>query len=466
MQNLTSISATKLALLIKNKKVSCVEVMQAHLNRIAEVNPKLNAVIQQLSAEQALQQAKAADEAINKKQSLGKLHGIPVVIKDGYKVTDFICSTGCKSSFNHKPAEDATFVSRLRQEGAIILGLTNIPELMLAFETDNLLYGRTNNPYNLDHTSGGSSGGSAAIIAAGGCALGSGSDGAGSIRVPAHNCGIAGIKPTRGLVPATGFFPEDGIGLFNFVAYIGPLARHVEDLNLGLSIMAGSDQRDPFVVAPVQLKNPDNVDLKTLRVAYYIDNLIVTPTEDTIQTIQQTVKELTPFVNNITEVSPKTLTNVYELLFETFFLGCDKGEGVLNFLRDQNATPSPLLQTTLALAEKCNLSVTEFRNRFVMIENFCRETMRLFQDYDVIICPVVATPAKLHGESVAQIRDFTYTMNANLTGWPAGTVRCGTSKQGLPIGVQIIAKPWRDDVVLAVAKRLEEIFGGWQASNI
>jgi len=213
MADLTTYSAKKLANLIQSKQVSCLEVMRAHLDRIAIVNPLLNAIVQMLPAEIAFDQARAADAAVSRDPaSCGKLHGVPVTIKDGRKVKGFLCSLGNESSLNAVATEDATIVARLRGAGAIVVGVTNIPDFSMSYETSNLLYGRTNNPYDLKRSPGGSSGGEAAIIAAGGSALGIGADSGGSIRQPAHNCGIAALKPTRGLLPHTGKFPTNELG--------------------------------------------------------------------------------------------------------------------------------------------------------------------------------------------------------------------------------------------------------------
>jgi amidase len=200
VSELTESSAKTLANLIKSKQVSCLEVMQAHLDRIAEVNPRINALVQVLPPELALQQARVADAIVGRDSaSCGKLHGVS--IKDGRKVKGFMSTLGTESPMNCVATEDATVVARLRAAGAIIIGISNIPDFSMSYETDNRLYGRTNNPYDLKRSPGGSSGGQAAIVAAGGSALGIGADSGGSIREPAHNCGVAALKPTRGLLP-------------------------------------------------------------------------------------------------------------------------------------------------------------------------------------------------------------------------------------------------------------------------
>ena len=229
MDELISASATALAKAIRAKKVSSVEVTEAHLKRIETVNSQLNAVVQ-LTADTARTEAQAADAAWARGQSKGPLHGVPMTIKDSLDTKGVITTGGTKGQKTRMPTQDATVVARLRSAGAILLGKTNTPELTLAGETDNLVYGRTNNPYDLSRTPGGSSGGAAAIVAAGGSPFDIGSDTAGSIRWPAHCCGIAGIRPTSGRVPRTGHAIPFGLGAIDMLTQLGPLARFVEDL--------------------------------------------------------------------------------------------------------------------------------------------------------------------------------------------------------------------------------------------
>src|SRR5262245_36081292 len=196
-------SASALAEAIRSKEVSSLEVVKAFLARIAEVNPKLNAVFQ-IQTEKAMAQAREADAALARGEVKGPLHGVPMTIKDSFDTAGVISTAGTKGRSQYVPTEDATVVARLKAAGAILLGKTNTPELTLAWETDNLVYGRTNNPYDLSRTPGGSSGGAAALIAAGGTPFDIGTDTGGSIRLPSHFCGIAGIRPTSGRVPRTG----------------------------------------------------------------------------------------------------------------------------------------------------------------------------------------------------------------------------------------------------------------------
>ena len=246
MDELIYTSATSLAQAIREKQISSQEVVEAYIQRIEAVNPQLNAVVQ-LTADSALTQAKQADGALAHGEITGPLHGVPITVKDSFDTKGIISTAGTKGRASYIPQQDATAVARMRAAGAIVLGKTNLPELSLAYESNNLIYGRTNNPYDLSRTPGGSSGGEAAIIAAGGSPLGLGTDAGGSIRVPAHFCGIAGLKPTSGRIPFTGLLPP-ALGASARLRHVGPMARYVEDLALTLPILAGVDWRDPATV--------------------------------------------------------------------------------------------------------------------------------------------------------------------------------------------------------------------------
>ena len=267
MDDLIYESATAIAKAIRDKRVSAVEVVEAHLRRIEALNPKLNAVVHLVRA-RALAEARAADQALARGEIRGPLHGVPMMIKDSLDTAGVVSTGGTKGRTAFVPEHDATVVARLRAVGAILLGKTNTPELTLAAETDNLVYGRTSNPYDLSRTPGGSSGGAGAIIAVGGSPLDIGSYTGGSIRLPAHFCGIAGIKPTSGRVPRTGHIVPFGMGAVDALTQNGPMARYVEDLALTLPIIAGIDWRDPAIV-PMPLDDPYTVEVKGLRVAMH-----------------------------------------------------------------------------------------------------------------------------------------------------------------------------------------------------
>ena len=258
-------SARELAAQIRKKEVSAVEVARAHLDRIERLNPSLNAFVD-WKPELVLAQARAAEKAILRGEDVGALHGVPLSIKSSIDVAGHRSEAGSRLRAGYIAAEDAPLVARLRAAGALILGVTNAPEFLMAWETDNLLYGRTNNPWDLGRTAGGSSGGEAAAIAAGLSAGGAGSDGGGSIREPAHFCGICGLKPTPGRIPSTGHFPKSG-GPFALLGVVGPMARTVADLQVLFEAMAGSDDGDPCA-APVPIREIRKQELEGVRIGF------------------------------------------------------------------------------------------------------------------------------------------------------------------------------------------------------
>src|ERR1700733_3966826 len=269
MTDLTFISAVLMAERIRKKKISAVELVEAHLAQIERLNPKLNAFVH-LDAERARQAAVDAETAVMEKKTLAPLHGVPVSIKSSISVTGLHCESGTRLRAGFVTARDAPLVARLPATGAIVLGVTNAPEFLMAWETDNLLHGRTNNPWDLERTPGGSSGGEAAAIGAGMAAGGVGSDGGGSIRVPAHFSGICGLKPTPGRIPATGHYPESA-GPFALIGVVGPMARTVADLKILFEVMQGPDAGDTCA-APVPLRWTSEDETRTLRVGYFEDD--------------------------------------------------------------------------------------------------------------------------------------------------------------------------------------------------
>jgi amidase len=449
-------SVKELARAIRDKQVSSEETVRANLERIEAVNPSLNAVVQ-LRAEAALEEARRADAALARGEQLGALHGVPMTIKDSFDTAGVISSWGTLGRVRYVPERDATVVQRLKDAGAILLGKTNTPEFTLAHETDNPVYGRTNNPYDLTRTSGGSSGGAAAIVSSGGAPFDIGTDTGGSIRNPAHFCGLAGIKPTSGRVPRTGHAIPPG-GLLDQLTQVGPLTRYVEDLALILRIISGPDNRDPFI-HPVPLADPDGVDLAGLRGFFYVDNGIETPEAAIIEAVRKSVDALSDLRIPFTERRPPGIEETIEI-YPALFRGWDGGAWARSLLASAG-TPEDQTWLTGYLAAR-RASMEELVDLIDRWDRFRVRLLAFIGDFDLVIAPVNAYVAIAHGTYKALYRGFSYTMTYNLTGWPAATVRVGRSPDGLPVGVQIIARPWREDVVLAVARQLEETFGGWQ----
>jgi len=461
MTDLCQQPAHQLIGLMTGGTVSCREVVEAHLARIEAVNPALNALVAAADPQQCLTAADEADDRVARGAPLGRMHGLPIVVKDVMKVAGLHCSGG-SPVLRATAAEDATAVARLRAEGAIVLGLTNVPEMGRGGESNNNVYGRTNNPFDLSRTPGGSSGGSAALVSAGGAAFSVGSDGGGSIRQPCHNTGIAGIKPTHGRIPRTGSVFGDALGIFGPFNCYGPLARSVPDLYLGLSIMNGPDLRDPYAV-PAPLGNPDDVDVSVLRVATYLDDGISPPDDDVAAVVDDAVAALREVVGVVEHNAPPCLRRTIELLWESVFLGGDRGRGFEADLAAIGADdPSEELAEFLTQAKLIDFSLSEARSRLTDIDTYRIEMLEFMADYDVIVGPAMPSAAKLHHHGLVEITDFSHLMAHNLTGWPAAVVRCGTSREGLPIGVQVVARPWDDATALAVAGRLETALGGWR----
>jgi amidase len=451
-------SAAAMAAAIRKKEISAHELVRACLRRIEEVNSRLNAVVQ-LCAERALEKARHADQVLAQGDVIGPLHGVPFTLKDAIEAKGIICTGGTEGRAHYVPPEDAVVVKRLREAGAILLGKTNCPELGWAWEADNLIYGRTNNPYDLNLSPGGSSGGESAIIAAGGSAFGLGSDAGGSVRFPAHCTGIASIKPTSGRVPRTGHFPGPG-GLLDAIWQIGPLARYVEDLALVLPVISGIDMQDPAIV-PMPLGDPGAIDLRQLRVAFHTDNGIVAPSAEIAEAVKKAAKALADVGISVEEVRPPAIEQTYEIYLGLFT--ADGGAGIESVLKEAGThRVHPLMQRVLELQRQGAKSVAELGELIGRWDAFRREMLFWMSNYNALLCPVCSFAGMEHGSTYDRLSCFSYTMTCNLTGWPAAVVRGGTTANALPIGVQIMARPWREDMALALAQVLQDALGGWQ----
>jgi amidase len=384
-----------------------------------------------------------------------------MTIKDSLDTAGTITTWGTPGRKNYTPTEDATVVKRMKDAGAILLGKTNTPEFTLAYETDNPIYGRTNNPYDFEQTPGGSSGGEAAIIAACGSPAGIGSDTGGSVRVPSHFCGLAAIKPTSGRVPRTGHAIPFG-QLIDSLTQLGPIARYVDDLALILSIISGEDDIDPFIV-PMPLNNYEDVNLSGMKAAILKNNGIVAPDEETSRVLTAAAQALSEAGINMTETQPPEIEKSFDIYMGLLF-GWDGGD-LVRLLLDRAGTAIDKTSLGLLLSDS-RMSSMELIHLIEQWDNFRQKILSFQKKYDFILAPVNAFHTMSHGSSFENILGFSYTMTFNLAGSPAGVVRAGTSDNGLPIGIQIAARPWREDIVLAVLRHLEQTIGGWQAPSI
>lgn len=455
-------SATKLAELIRTKKLSSVEVVKLYIARIEAVNPKINAIVAKCY-ERALQEAAEADTMLAKGKSKGPLHGVPMTIKDSFDTAGVVSTGGTLGRKDYVPGKDATVVARAREAGAILLGKSNTPEFTLGGGgkgTINLVYGLTKNPYDQGYQPSGSSGGAGAIVASGGSAFDIGSDYGGSIRGPAFANGIAGIKPTLGRLPRTGHIVGYG-GPFDSFQETGPLARRVEDLALLLPILMGPDQWDAMM-APVPLGDPWSVDLKKLRVAYYLTNGQVDPTAEIQGTVKQSVGYFNELGCNVTEDRPPKMKELAEI--RNKFNGGDGREHIRRLLKKHGT-----LQSSPGLRLDGDVvSAAEFTQLCEEMDAIKSEQLAWFEHYDLIVCPASnQAPIPLDFERPKNWTGASYTSEYNTTGWPAGVVRCGTAeKSPLPLGIQVVAQPWRDDVVISALALIESKTGGWQKPPI
>jgi amidase len=465
MHEILNYSATRQAALVRQRQVSSHELIAAHLDRISELDPRIHATVEVL-AERALAEADAADAALERGETLGPLHGVPFSIKDSIEVSGTVCSAGTLGRRGAaRSTADATLVARLRLAGGIPIARTNLPDLLFAFESDNLLYGRTNNPYDLSRTCGGSSGGEAALIATGGSPLGLGSDAAGSVRLPAAFCGIAGIKPTSGRLPRTGHFPPAG-GWIAPLWQIGPMARRVEDLITVMPLLAAPDPYDPTAVG-MPVLDPAAVNLRGLRAAFYTDNGLAAAQPEVAHVVRAAARSLAGETACMDEARPACLSAAYDL--EMKLIGPDGGDSLRRYLAGLGSTRvHPLLTGWLDKLEPYRTDLAGLERYWAEWDAYRSEMLAFLRRYDVLLAPAYTQPALPHGASIRDenFRGFSHTMAYNVAGWPAAVVRCGESAEGLPIAVQVIAAPWREDIALAVASALERAFGGWKVSKI
>ncbi len=385
--DLIYLSAAALSQQIRSKKVSSLEAVKACQARIAKVNPQLNAVVQ-LCSERALGEAKEADALLAKGKPKGPLHGVPMTIKDSFDTAGVVSTGGTLGRKDYLPAKDATAVARVRAAGAILLGKTNTPEFTLSFVTTNLIYGPSKNPYNLNRQPSGSSGGAAAIIAAGGSYFDIGSDSGGSIRVPSHACGIAGIKPTAGCVPRTGHIVDYG-GFTDSYQQVGPMARRVEDLALILPILAGPDYVDA-AIAPVPLGDPSKVDLKSLRVAWYTSVADLEPTSQIQRMVQDCAGMMKEAGARVEEARPPLLREAGEIRRK---LGGADGGARLRRMAARAGTKQT--SPTLVWGDDQQLPSPQFTDLIEKLDD-CRSRMLQFlENFEVVLCPASRAAAPL-----------------------------------------------------------------------
>lgn len=445
---------------LRDKKISPLELAEEHVRAIERLNPRLNAITD-FDADRVRAQARPL---MASSAPRGPLFGLCVTVKSSIAATGLRCELGSLVRQRAIAQEDAVAVARLRRAGAIVLGSTNCPEFLMAYETDNRLYGRTRNPWNLDYTSGGSSGGESAAVASGMSAAGLGSDSGGSVRVPAHFTGICALKPTPGRIPAAGHMPPC-VGPFSILGAIGPMARTMEDVGLLFQTVDGHDPTDP-IGAPTQPRTLGNAELLQIPIGYFEDDGIVPVTGETRAAVHAAVNALVERGFRVQPFRPKALEAARKLWWKFFVRG---GAMFLEpVLRGQHDQLSPILLEFLGLAhQEPPLTGEELLQAWAECDQVRGELLAEMQKFPVLLCPVCAIPAFCHGERSWQVDGQTvhyldamrYTQWFNLLAAPAAVVPVGKSPQGLPIGVQVVARPYQDELTLAIASAIDKAFG-------
>ena len=460
MNELVLKPATEQLDLLHSGGVSVVELAEAHIRQIERLNPTLNAFAD-FDANRVRVQARLMDEG---RTPRGPLHGLPVTVKSSIAAAGFRCEIGSQLHRGNVPREDAVVVARLRAAGALILGTTNCPEFLMAYETDNLLHGRTRNPWDPERSPGGSSGGESAAIAAGMSAGGLGSDSGGSVRVPAHFTGICSLKPTPGRIPGHGHLPPC-VGPFSILGAIGPMARNMVDVNLLFRTLSGQDPCDP-ISPPLCLCEPSLAELRQHAIGFFEDDGLVPVTPETRAAVNAAAQALRSAGFQVEPFTPRTLEPLRKLWWK-FFVQC----GAMFYApaivgkRDQL---SPIFLEFLGIAESApSLTAVELLDAWAELDLLRAKTLAEMAHYPILLCPVASIPAFRHGERswVIEGRTVDYLDAVRHTQWfnalaaPAAVVPVSHSPEGLPIGVQVIARPFQDEIALGVAAVVDAAFG-------
>jgi len=455
-------SATRQLELLRSGEISVVELAEAHIQQIERLNPQLN-VFADFDAERVRDRARKHD-AWRGQRARRPLFGLPVTVKSSIATRGLKCEIGSLLHEGEIPAQDAVVVARLRAAGALILGTTNCPEFLMAYETDNLLHGQTRNPWNLECTPGGSSGGESAAIAAGLSAAGLGSDSGGSVRVPAHFTGICSLKPTPGRIPGRGHLPPC-VGPFQILGAIGPMARTIADVSLLFRTLSGQDPIDP-ASPPVALREPSLDELRTNTIGYFEDDGLAPVTPETRAAVQAAASVLRDAGFLVEPFRPSTLEALRQL-WGKFFVQC----GALFYaptIAGREHQLSPIFNEFLGFAEALpQLTAVELLDAWAELDLLRAKTLAEMSKFPVLLCPVASIPAFRHGERqwIVEGRAVQYLDAVRHTQWfnalaaPAAVVPLGRSPEGLPIGVQIVARPFEDEIALGIAAIVDAAFG-------
>jgi amidase len=465
--------ATEIAAAIRLRRVSALEVLEAYLNRIEKYNPALNAICT-LDEAGARAAARRADDALARGELLGPLHGVPMTIKDALETAGLRTTGGYPPLSNHVPMKDATAVARLRAAGAVLVGKTNVPPLSADGRADNPIFGRTNNPWNLERTPGGSTGGGAAAVAAGLSAFDVGSDLAASVRVPAHWCGLFALKPTEGRVPNTGHIPEvpGTPHALRHMNTLGPLARSVDDLGTILKVIAGPDDSD-WETAPAPLDDVPAPPLRSLKFSWCTQFASETPSRETAQAIAGLAKKLADLGAKVEERNPAGFDfgDAWETWGEIVIAErvVTQGEAARERVEKLKASLGDL-PVARGAAKGARAGVADYMIALTRRDRLIGALEAFFGGYDAWLCPVAygpaighvpfGTPVDVDGRKVPYFLATTaFTCPFNLTGHPAVVLPLAITQEGLPIGVQVLGRRWSEPALLALAQQLSLLTG-------
>ena len=459
MSELTSLGAAALGRLIFRGELTSTEVVEAHIRRAEKINPEINAITD-LQSERARELAAEADSDWRLNRPQAPLHGVPLTIKSSIAAEGFRHECGTPVRLGEVAGSDATLVARLKSSGAIVIGSTNVPEFLMAYETDNAIYGRTNSPLNGDFTPGGSSGGCSAAVAAGFSAGSIGSDGGGSVRVPAHFCGLYGLKPTPGAIPRTGHWPGVA-GPATILAGVGPITRTAEDLELFLSITSGCDVGDILSSQhrPRGLRENDRA--RKTRIGWFDHAWDTQSTPETRAAVQDAARALSERGHDVERIELTGLEEAPRIWWQQF--------GICLKTLIESSLPDgyrlhPLSYEAMATDdEESSTGYRDLLMGWVLQDQMRLKLLAQMQERPILLCPVASVPAFRHGqrswsiegERVGYPEAFVYSQVFNLLGVPAASVPVGISPDGLPIGVQVVGRPWEDFAVTGVARELE-----------
>ena len=457
-QSLNELDAVDMASKVINKEISPVELIQSHLDRIDDLNPSLNSIV--VLAEDAIDQAKEAEKALyNSGSNIGPMHGVPYTIKDSIDVSGYRTSSGSLLTSKSIATQNAPVVERLKNAGGILLGKTNTPEFTLWWETDNRVFGRTNNPWDTTRTPGGSSGGEAAAISALLSPIGIGSDSGGSIRVPASYCGIFGFKPTRGRVPITGHVPYT----LTEHTHIGPMARSTKDIALALNIIEGPDYSDHYAVnmPPTNTKNL-NDSIRGLKVAWYADEPFQPISESVKSVVQNAVSSFKDMGCNLSKAKLDFLSTLDVMGTSSKIASVEGGRDLGPLFEGKEDLLAVSMQRRLSMTKP---SHEEYLHALLIRQQIRQGFMHFFKNIDILVCPTSPVSAPKHNLVELEVDGvltpgrtaLMSTLVYDLTGAPAISVPFGKDENGMPIGIQIVGRHFEEATVLNAAHKLEQL---------